>query len=86
MASLVSMLAEPHVQLRTLGLAHNGLGDSGAIALFDGLLTNRYLQTLDLRCNGIVSLLLESALRLFPKNKEGSSGDPVDRARRGRGG
>ena len=85
MASLVSMLAEPHVQLRTLGLAHNGLGDSGAIALFDGLLTNRYLQTLDLRCNGIVSSCCWNP-RCVLFSKQGSSGDPVDRARRGHGG
>ena len=53
MKVLTSLLADPNAQLRQLGLAGNGLGDAGVIALFDGLLTNRHLQIIDLSRNHI---------------------------------
>ena len=53
MKILTGLLADPNAQLRLLGLAGNGLGDAGAIALLDGLSTNRHLQIIDLSRNHI---------------------------------
>jgi hypothetical protein len=83
MKALTGLLADPNAQLRQLGLAGNGLGDTGAIALFDGLLTNRHLQVIDVSRNHIgpagcwwaMQKVKEITLRREEASEESESGD-----------